>query len=591
MAAMGNNFSPAEEERARIDGRVAFAASAFVVAAGLVILLDRVGVPRRLVTVLSPSLALAALASIGFLVRTMRVSGFYAAGRLVPSAYAGLGGAAIASGLWLPFAASLQRYDGLMAISLAGLVGTGWAYLLIAPVLRSAGAFSMADLLSTRFPNPVFRLTCVAAIATICGLTFMAGLESAADGLAQSLAVSRNTGLMVVGFVLAFITVPGGLSGVAWAAAAAGGIILFGLGVPLALRAMSSAAMPNPLFGDRAEWGRAIALISHWAGPPSSLYTVSGLGLLVLVAGLAFLPPLLSNALGSRDRRSASRAGILALAWQGVILILGAVTLASAVLSIADAAVGNLPEQLPAWIYAESGRGSLGLCGQFVATAAAAKAACASLAGFTGRMASGDILPTGDFLIRGLSVATGLGPAFAGLSAAVLAVMAILLAAASLQAFATSIGHDAVYRIRDSGALTSRRLAVTRAIVLAGLLGAVTLLGLRGIDPRGMIGLAVALSAALLAPIFLLALVPRIRAADATIALALGIFSLGGLFLLAPITDFSRLAEAALGAAALVVCCGFAMSFLGGPADPEAAGMSMGRWQGDDEWVRPDRGA
>jgi cation/acetate symporter len=591
MAVMGDKTSPTDEERARIDGRVAFAASAFVVAAALVILLDRVGVPQRLVAVLSPGLALAGLAGIGFLVRTMRVSGFYAAGRLVPSAYAGLGGAAIASGLWLPFAASPQRFDGLVALSLAGLVGTAWAYLLIAPVLRSAGAFSMADLLSARFPNPMFRLTCVAAIATICGLTFMAGLDSAADGLAQSLAIDRGAGLVLVACVLACITVPGGLSGIAWAAAGAGGVILVGLGLPIALRLMAGIALPAPIFGDQAQWGRAAALLSQWAGPPTALYRVSGLGLLVLVTGLAFLPPLLSNGLGSRDRRSASRAGALAVFWQGVILILGATTLASTVLAIADAGVGKSPELLPAWIYGESGRGSLSICGQFVANAAAAKAACAGSPEFAGRLAAADLAPHGDLLIRSLAAATGLGPAFSGLTAAALAVMATLLAAASLQAFATSIGHDAVYRIRDSGALTSRRLAVTRTILLAGLLGAVALLRLRGIDPRGMIGLALALCAALIAPVFVLALVPRIRAVDATIALAAGLLVLGGFFVLTPVTDFGRLAAVALAAAGLVIGCGIATSFLGRPADRQAAGKAMARWQGEDEWVAPDRGA
>ncbi len=396
---MGDNISPTDEERARIDGRVAFAASAFVVVAALVILLDRVGVPQRLVAVLVPGLALAGLAGIGFVVRTMRVSGFYAAGRLVPSAYAGLGGAAIASGLWLPFAASAQRYDGLIALSLAGLIGTAWAYLLIAPVLRSAGAFSIADLLSARFPNPIFRLTCVAAIATICGLTFMAGLESAAGGLAQSLAMSRGAGLVLVACVLACIAVPGGLSGIAWAAAGAGGVILLGLGLPVALRLMAGIALPAPLFGDQTQWGRAAALLSQWAGPPTALYRVSGLGLLVLVTGLAFLPPLLSNGLGSRDRRSAARAGALAVFWQGVILILGATTLASTALAIADAGIGKSPELLPVWLYGESSRGSLSICGQFVANATAAKAACAGLPEFAGRLTAADLAPHGDLLI------------------------------------------------------------------------------------------------------------------------------------------------------------------------------------------------
>ena len=76
--------------RAGIDGRVAFAAAAFAMLAGLVALLDRVGAPSRLVAVLGPALALVGLSIVGAMVRTMRISRFYAGGRAVPPAYAGL---------------------------------------------------------------------------------------------------------------------------------------------------------------------------------------------------------------------------------------------------------------------------------------------------------------------------------------------------------------------------------------------------------------------------------------------------------------------------------------------------------------------
>ena len=55
-------------ERASIDGRVAFAMAAFALGSGLVALLDRVGVPERIVGVLGPVLAMAGLALIGVLI-------------------------------------------------------------------------------------------------------------------------------------------------------------------------------------------------------------------------------------------------------------------------------------------------------------------------------------------------------------------------------------------------------------------------------------------------------------------------------------------------------------------------------------------
>ncbi|MBV9065067.1 MAG: symporter-like protein, partial [Methylobacteriaceae bacterium] len=50
------------EERASIDGRVAFASAFLVLGCALIILLDRIGVPERLVALLGPMVALVSLA-------------------------------------------------------------------------------------------------------------------------------------------------------------------------------------------------------------------------------------------------------------------------------------------------------------------------------------------------------------------------------------------------------------------------------------------------------------------------------------------------------------------------------------------------
>jgi hypothetical protein len=77
------------EERASIDGRVAFASAFLVLGCALIIMLDRIGVPERLVAVLGPLVALVSLAVLGALLHSMRISRFYAAGRRVPAIYAG----------------------------------------------------------------------------------------------------------------------------------------------------------------------------------------------------------------------------------------------------------------------------------------------------------------------------------------------------------------------------------------------------------------------------------------------------------------------------------------------------------------------
>ena len=74
-----------EIDRAAIDGRVAFATAAFLLGAGIFVLLDRIGTPEPFVALLAPALAVTGLAAIGFMLRSMRISSFYAAGRAAPS--------------------------------------------------------------------------------------------------------------------------------------------------------------------------------------------------------------------------------------------------------------------------------------------------------------------------------------------------------------------------------------------------------------------------------------------------------------------------------------------------------------------------
>lgn len=76
-----------ERERAKIDGRAAFAAAAYLMGVGLIFLLGRVGAPDGLVQGLGPLFALAAVALLGVLTRSTRVPTFFIADRAVPAPY------------------------------------------------------------------------------------------------------------------------------------------------------------------------------------------------------------------------------------------------------------------------------------------------------------------------------------------------------------------------------------------------------------------------------------------------------------------------------------------------------------------------
>jgi cation/acetate symporter len=580
-------------ERAAIDGRVAFATAAFALATGLVALLDRVGVPERLVAVLAPVAALTGLSIVGLLLRTMRISRFYAAGRAIPSAYAGLGLAALAASLFIPFLLPVPSGASLAGLFLGFGAGLAAATLMTGPLLRKTGAFSVPDLLGARFPNMALRLGSVVVVAAVAALITLAGYEAAVRTLVLASGSQRGTAILLVGLVLALIVMPGGLSGVVWSATGAGGILLAGLGLPLAVVLIRGESIPLPVVGDGALWERAQSLMIGWnpgAAPPAHL------DLLVVVAmavGFGVLAPLLSPAITCRDARTAQRAGFAGLVWSLVILAGVVATTAIAALALDAGLNGLKPDALPPFVYVASGRGLVTICGQAAASPTAARAACAAMSGFGGLLRSQDIAANSEYLILGLPELRRFGVASSGLVEAGAVAVALVLAAAGIEALGTALGHDAFYRVRDKQALTSRRLAVTRVIMLAAILAAGAILVRHPIDPPSAIGLALAFSAAAIAPLMILSIWPRASSSDATIALLVGLASAEAVIATGtgePSID--RLAASAVIACFLATVAGFAASLIHRD-DPLRQGGAFVQelLHGETDVLHPDKGA
>ncbi|HEY1736675.1 MAG TPA: hypothetical protein VGG12_08515, partial [Methylovirgula sp.] len=95
-------FSDVQIDRARIDGGFSFALAAFLLGIGLLAVLDRVGMPDDMLRAGLLTLLFCGLFVISIWQRTMRLTQFYAASRVVPSAYAGMAVAALAFALFLP---------------------------------------------------------------------------------------------------------------------------------------------------------------------------------------------------------------------------------------------------------------------------------------------------------------------------------------------------------------------------------------------------------------------------------------------------------------------------------------------------------
>lgn len=583
---------PITEEEARerdaVDGRVTFAIAAFVAVGGLIVLLDRVGVSERFVAAVGPTLALLGLAIIGFLLRTMRISGFYAAGRAAPPAYAGFAAAAIATALVAPFVPPVSDLYSGAGVFTGFAFGLACAAFASGPYLRKTGAFSISDLVGARFDNMALRLGAALIVGVSALLAALAGFETAVAALATITGLSRNVASASVAFVLAVATVPGGLAGVLWAAVAAAGVAVAGFALPLLLAMVAGQPLPLPVLGDQDAWRRAASLIAFWqgdTGQPVSFWLSLGMAL-----GMAASAPLIAPFITVRDRVAAVRAGLGASLWSLVLAAMVAATVAASALGLLDQLGGRRPDRVPDQLYAASAARLIKICGENPRNWGQAREACQKQPGYAGVIRPQDISTRGAFLLTALPPLGGFGAAAAGLVWATVAALGAALAAAGLLSAAVALGNDAIHRLRDRSALTSRRLAIVRGILVASIVGCALVCSARELDSRALIGISLAFSAAGLAPLMALSLWPRARSRDAMFALAIGLGAAETLLLTGDGTVRGLAAAAVVGCFASIAA-GVLSSFVGGGDRSAGYRFVAAVWSPDGQVIAPDKGA
>jgi len=581
-------------DRTTLDGRIAFVTATFATAYAFVALLDRVGAPERFVGVVSPYFTIAALALLGFLLHSMRVSLYYAAGRAVPGAYAGFANAAIFVGLALPFAARFAGRTWLLGLCGGFFLGAAGAALYLGPLLRKSGLFSLSGLLAARFPNMAPRLGVIAVTAFASALVALAGHQTAVDALVHLTGAGRVFAAFLVGVAILLIAGPGGLLGVIWAAAAAAGVALAGLGEPILSLAWRG-RLPLTVFGGGEGWRLVSAQLEAWRILPPDPGAGVGLALLVAAAlGVFVLAPVLAPAVATENVAAARRSGLAASAWTLVLGLLVALTIGAGALAFTQARVRQAPERLPEAVFSASSRGLVTICGERVASPAQARRVCAEKG-----LPPGAPLRVGDervvaaeYLLAALPELEDLGAARSGLLAAALVALGLVLAASGLHACATALGHEALYRMRGEADLTSRRLAITR-LALVG----VTALGSASsaanlFDARALVGLALAVSAASLAPVVALAFWPRAGSRDALVALLLGLGGLvGALAVVGGAHSVEMVALASLVGAAAGVAGGLISTLMSAPERPPGEAFVSRILRGDGQVLEPDKGA
>jgi len=502
--------------RARIDGGFSFALAAFAAGLGLIAVLERVGLPDQALRLCVTAFILTGFVIIAALLRSMRPVDFYAGGRALPAPYVGLAYAGLSAGLFLPFLPPLPQGLGLNSLATGFGAGLFCAIFATGPYLRRSAAFSIADLAGSRFPHPLARCA-IAGIAAICaGLVAMGGYEIALRAFLAATGTSRAFGAAVLGVLLVLVIVPGGLSGVIWLAAGAAIVSLAALGLPPALSMLHEATL----------WTAGAARFDAMTGSNPNL-PIEPAVVVALALGLAAFAPLLGPAVASRDRQSAVRAGPFAFLLIAIIAVLAAMTMAHSTLALDATLAGREPGKLPAEILAASEQGGISICGVRSGASSVIAGSCVAEDGFDATLRLQDIGANAEYLLENLPSLRKAGPTLAGLAAVFAIALGISVAAAGVQSFATSLGHDVFHPKRRRLGLASRRLAYARAlaILLIAFCGAHLASGKA--DPRLFITLALTISATLLAPPLALTLVRRATSFDALVALLVAALVIG----------------------------------------------------------------
>jgi cation/acetate symporter len=504
-------------EKARIDAGFGFGLAAFAAGLGLLALLDRIGLPDRLLRVFVLALTISGFLAAAAIRRTTRTAYFYAAGRVLPASYSGLAAAALTAGLFLCLLQLIVKDGRLSSLALSFGLGLFCAFFVTGYLLRRSAAVSLADLIAGRFPHLSVRFIVAIIVAACAALIAWSGYDLALRGLISATGMGRASAASVVGAILCFLVITGGLSTVLWVAVEAMIILLFGLALPLLLDLMNAKPLALPLIGDPALWEAARTRLVALMGESHTDHVSTVSLVLALAAGLAALAPLLGPIVASGGKRAIARTGLVAFGWLALLGVLGCATMAASTLALDKTLVGHAPADLPAPIYAANADGLVTICGGAAADAAALSKDCAGQHGYAGALRPTDIRVLPDFLLENLAKLRQFGPVLGGLADSVLVGLGLTLAAAGIQSFVTSLSHDAVAPDRRRRTSASLRLALARALAIVSIAAIGILLIFKAADTGVAITLALFISAAFLAPVVVLLLWPRADSLDASV--------------------------------------------------------------------------
>jgi cation/acetate symporter len=209
------------------------------------------GLPPKWIGWIFMGLSLGIYIVIGIVTRTSNPDQYYVAGRGVPAVYNGM-----ATGSdWMSAASFISMAGALSAQGFAGLAYVmGWTggYLLLAvflgPYLRQFGAYTIPDFLGARYGGNLPRIIGVVA-AIACSFTYLiAQVTGVGLIVSRFIGLDFNIGVFVGLIGVLFCSVLGGMKSVTWTQVAQYIILIVSYLVPVVFLSYQLFAIPIPEF-------------------------------------------------------------------------------------------------------------------------------------------------------------------------------------------------------------------------------------------------------------------------------------------------------------------------------------------------------
>jgi Na+(H+)/acetate symporter ActP len=336
----------------------------FVIILGI---LEQMGVPNKIIGYCFVFLTIAVYAYIGILSRTMEISEYYVAGRVVPPFFNGMATGAD----WMSAASFISMAGGLYLAGYGGLgYVLGWTggYVLVgvllAPYLRKFGQFTVPDFLGVRYEGNTARV-CGVIVLFSASFTYIVA-QTYGIGIITSrfLGISFEVAIFVGLLGILVCSMLGGMRAVTWTQVAQYIILIIAYLIPVVWLSVTQYGNPIPelaygqVLDQIADLEKKLGIAKPHVAPftdAKGVFSWTGFHnfwalVLCLMVGTASLPHILMRYFTTPNVRDARKSVGWSIFFIFLLYFTAPAYAAFAKLEVYRDVIGQQISQLPAWV-------------------------------------------------------------------------------------------------------------------------------------------------------------------------------------------------------------------------------------------------